>query len=206
VSFPEESPAGKDEAASVRAAAAAQWLRRNPHRLDLGKLGLAVAGQDITPDRLSNIRQRLDLWRGRIESRFKLDGADVLVRTLVHPRVDAVAVRIESRLVAQGSLGLRLRFPNAPAHWRYAWTWDRPEEHTTEMTHRDGGFLFHRRLGSATYAAMVRTGADVAANVRRGRTTTRSADRRRRPRTGDRLRARGRGAGGTRFRSRRASG
>lgn len=92
-----------------RAKKANAWLRENPHRLQLGRLGLSLLHADGTAVNLAelrNIRQTLDLWSGTIESRFECDGQPVRVQTLVHPRLDLVAVRVESPLVKDGRAGL----------------------------------------------------------------------------------------------------
>src|SRR5688572_19427527 len=49
-----------------------QWLRENPHRLHLGRIGFCRTAdrKEIHAAELSDIRQELDLWRGTITSRF----------------------------------------------------------------------------------------------------------------------------------------
>src|SRR4051794_6186297 len=45
------------------------WLRQNPHRLHLGRIGLQIKLPDrsfIKPDHLQNIEQTLDLWTGTL--------------------------------------------------------------------------------------------------------------------------------------------
>src|SRR5215211_5275708 len=43
---------------------AGKWLRENPHRLSLARIGFALAPADVR-----DVVQRLDLWTGTIESR-----------------------------------------------------------------------------------------------------------------------------------------
>src|SRR5688572_17171549 len=53
------------------------WLRENPHRFNLGRVGLYLAKKDGTSAAfadLSATRQTLDLWRGEIASSFTFDG------------------------------------------------------------------------------------------------------------------------------------
>ncbi len=57
------------------------WLRENPHRLHLGQIGLA----EIDPANITEINQELDLWRGVLNSKFKVLGEPVSVITAVHP-------------------------------------------------------------------------------------------------------------------------
>ena len=90
------------------------WLRANPHRLHLGRIGFALTRSDgsaAAPADLTDIRQTLDLWNGVITSHFRLDGEPVDVETLCHPTLDAVAVRVQSPLLASGRVKIDVRFP-----------------------------------------------------------------------------------------------
>jgi len=92
-----------------RAAKANAWLRENPHRLQLGRLGLILRhadGSNIRLAELLNTQQTLDLWSGIIDSRFECDGQSVRVQTIAHPERDLIAVRLESSLVSKGQAGL----------------------------------------------------------------------------------------------------
>jgi len=76
------------------------WLRENPHRLHLGRIGLRLTTTDQKEAKVSDIseiEQRLDLWQGILTSQFRFQGEPVIVRTAVHPAHDllAVAIRIE---------------------------------------------------------------------------------------------------------------
>ena len=51
----------------------------------------------------TDVEQVLDLWNGVLRSRFRLDGEPVEVETLCHPRLDLVAVRVVSPLLAAGA-------------------------------------------------------------------------------------------------------
>jgi len=69
------------------------WLRENPHRAQLGCIGLDVRDSA----EIGKVHQTLDLWGGAIESRFLLRGQPVAVRTCCHPVLDAIAVRISGQ-------------------------------------------------------------------------------------------------------------
>ncbi len=110
-----------------------QWLRANPHRLHLGRIGFELRtrdGRPASPSDLGDIEQRLDLWGGVLESRFSLDGELVEVTTVCHPEVDAVAVRVRSALVRDKRLAIRLAFPYGTGETATA-DWSRPEAHQT---------------------------------------------------------------------------
>jgi protein-glucosylgalactosylhydroxylysine glucosidase len=112
------------------------WLRGNPHRLHLGRLGFELRRTDGRPAQaadLTAIEQRLDLWNGVLVSRFRFGHQPVEVLTAVHPQVDLIAVRVASPLLAEGRLALRLRFPYGTGKATAA-DWTRPEAHQTVMT------------------------------------------------------------------------
>lgn len=109
----------KNAANSERARKANAWLRENPHRLQLGRLGIKLQhtdGTTVTLAELRRIRQTLDLWSGIISSQFESDGELVQVQTVVHPQRDMVAVRIESALIKNGQLGLEFERVAEAAH------------------------------------------------------------------------------------------
>ena len=91
-----------------------EWLRANPHRLHLGRIGFRLTlrdGREATRDDLTDVEQTLDLWNGVLRSRFRIEGEPVAVETLCHPDLDLLAVRVVSPLVRRGRIAVRLRFP-----------------------------------------------------------------------------------------------
>jgi hypothetical protein len=135
------------------------WLRQNPHKMDLGRLGLILRGPDgreAALEDLHDIHQTLDLWTGLIESRFTFAGRPVVVRTVAHPTVDGIAVRIESPLVAEGRLQVRLAFAYAKPDSTQPADWTAPERHRTEMTVEGPPVAhFQRTLDQDHYVAML---------------------------------------------------
>ena len=113
------------------------WLRENPHRLHLGEIGLyrVEEEKEITLNDISEIRQELDLWRGVLSSRFRLNGELVQLTIAAHPDVDVLACAVESRLVENGRLGVRFRFPYGSSNMQAA-DWRQPEKHTTTVIDR----------------------------------------------------------------------
>ncbi len=115
---------------------AAIWLRSNPHRLHLGKIGLRLRksnGSSVSIKDLTNTYQRLDLWTGLLSSRFEVDGQPVKVQTVCHPERDLLAVHIESPLLEKKRLKVSLAFPYGSAEWRNAADWNQPQSHTTRL-------------------------------------------------------------------------
>ncbi|WP_020580370.1 hypothetical protein [Actinopolymorpha alba] len=137
VPYATTGPDFADPAVSHRGKQARQWLRENPHRVDLGRIGFVRPdGSPIEVTALGAISQRLDLWRGRIESRFELDGSIVEVTTACDPELDLIAVRVESPLLAKGELAIGVRFPYATGDWSEACDWESADRHQTEVTVR----------------------------------------------------------------------
>ncbi len=104
--------------------------------LNLGRLRLCHGdGSAVTKKEITAVKRTLDLWSGIQTVQFEIAGQPVRVETCADPKNDAVAVRIESPLLASGELLVTLDFP-------YAWTkeepwlgdWSHPELHTTKLT------------------------------------------------------------------------
>lgn len=131
-----------------------KWLRENPHRLHLGRIGLRLIGRGGAParaDDLTDIEQRLDLWSGLLKSRFRIQGRLVSVTTAVHPAADLLAVTIESELIALGLLAVRIAFAyGSPA--MNAADWSRAGRHKSALTPTSRSRAdIHRRLDDDEY-------------------------------------------------------
>ena len=133
VSYPDQSttPAGL-------------WLRANPHRLHLGRLGFA----ELKLLELSETRQTLYLWEGRLESTFRIKGQVVTVETICHPTRDLLVVR-----VSPSTLALQLHFPGASADWIKTTDDTHPERHTTTSKTQKTRTDFVRTLDETRYHA-----------------------------------------------------
>ena len=144
-----------------------EWLRANPHRLHLGRIGFRFTlrdGRAATRDDLTDVEQTLDLWNGVLRSRFRIEGEPVAVETLCHPALDLVAVRVVSRLVGLGRIAVRLRFPYGTGAATAA-DWTRPDAHETQVVRqaptsaaldrRLDGDRYHVRLAWAPEAELV---------------------------------------------------
>ncbi|MET8003992.1 hypothetical protein [Nonomuraea glycinis] len=147
------------------ASAAEAWLRNNPHRLDLARIGLARPGAaPLAPADVSDVRQRLDLWTGVITGEHRLGGAPVHVTTACHPERDILAVRVASHLLTEG-LAVRLAFPYGSQAWGNAADWSRPEAHTSRLRQVPGGFAVERVLDDTRYGVTVTLSPGAEVNV-----------------------------------------
>jgi hypothetical protein len=139
------------------------WLRANPHRLHLGRIGFRLIkanGEPAAAADLSEIRQTLRLWDGVLVSRFKLDGESVEVETVCHPALDLVAVRVRSPLVAKGQIAIELKFPYGTGAAKTA-DWDHPEAHQTTLVHLNpNAARIARKLDDDQYEVVARWSPD----------------------------------------------
>ena len=133
------------------------WMFTNPTRLGLGRLGLRLARDDGKAARLedlTDIHQELDLWSGLITSQFTFQGQPVHVETICDPTRDAVAVNVESPLIAAGRLSIALDFPYADTRYfaDLVGDWGRPDAHQTVMTpHGPNRADFDRTVDASHY-------------------------------------------------------
>ena len=132
------------------------WLRQNPHRLHLGRIGLELkrdGGARVAPADLKNCGQVLDLWTGMLTSRFEFEGYPVRVQTCCHAKLDLVAARIESPLLRQERLHVLLAFPYASPEMSMA-DWGATPRHTTIVSHTGRNHAqFSRKLDETEYCA-----------------------------------------------------
>jgi protein-glucosylgalactosylhydroxylysine glucosidase len=142
--------------ASDQHSEAGQWLRANPHRLHLGKIGFDLRRPDdsaIELEDLAGVYQRADIWRGVIESRFTVLDEEVNVETAVHPASDRIAVRVRSELLPGGGVSIDFNFPYGSQAWgKTTADWNSPDRHATEILRReDSGVLLRRTLDDTVY-------------------------------------------------------
>ena len=93
-----------------------QWLASNPHKFNLGRIGLLlkkIDGSNAKLNDLQNTVQYFDLWTGISESSFALEGVPVKVTTVSGSHHDIVGFKIESPLIKTGQLGIFIEFPYA---------------------------------------------------------------------------------------------
>lgn len=93
---------------------AVEYFRINPHRLQLGNIGLHIKKQNAELagiDDIKNINQQLDLWTGIVTSSFTVENVPVKVWTVCDPYADRIAFKIESSLLKEQRISVLIRFP-----------------------------------------------------------------------------------------------
>lgn len=120
------------------------WLRQNPHRLHLGRIGLQLAAR---PEDLTGIRQELDLWTGILRSKFQLRGQEVDIETACHPSLDAIGVRVRSEVP---ELAIVFEFPYGSPQMNAA-DWTRPDAHRSIIERKSRSAEIRRELDADGY-------------------------------------------------------
>ena len=157
---------GSDSVAADRRIAATEYFRVNPHRLNLGAIGLdlsTASGKQIALKELTDIRQELNLYDGIINSHFAVDGSPVDVTTAALQDRDAVLYRIKTPLLKDGRATVAIRFPYPTGrHADAAADWTKPERHTSRIvSSNDHSALIEHRLDSTTYYLQLRWQANA---------------------------------------------
>ena len=130
-----EYKATKGDAA--RNVAATEYFRANPHRLNLGVIGLELKdgeGKKVELKDLAEIRQELQLYDGKIESHLAVGGSPVDVTTAALQDKDAVVYRIKTPLLKDGRARVTIRFPYPTGrHADDAADWAKPDRHASRI-------------------------------------------------------------------------
>lgn len=116
---------------------ASDFLRANPHRLQLGQIGLIITladGQRASINDLKNVKQELNLWTGGIQSTYEVDGEKVKVTLYALQDDDGISVRIESSLLSKGRIKPVIRFPYVKnCHTCSGFDWSNGDKHTSKI-------------------------------------------------------------------------
>ncbi len=150
--------------------ALSKWLAGNPHRFNLGRIGLWIKKGDSASAAIGEIRhpdQYFDLWTATAISTFEVDGQPVRVTTVGDPYKDIVAFRIESPLIAAKEIGVFIDFPYASLDvFSNGSDYGKPRLHTTTLV-RQGGTqaTFQRTMDNTVYQVAV--GWSAAGNIER---------------------------------------
>ena len=138
-----------------RSRKAAEYFRVNPHRLQLGNIGMEIKKKDgslaLFSD-IKNIQQKLDLWTGVITSSFTVEEIPVKVTTICDQGVDAVSFKIESALLKENRIQVRIHFPYPNGQWKDVGNnWKNEDKHASTLTQSAGLATIKRVLDTTTY-------------------------------------------------------
>ena len=164
---------GHDEVYAVeykdagRAKSATDYFRANPHRLNLGTVGLDLTdsnGNSIPLADLTNIRQELALYDGVIRSTFTADGENVEVMTACAADGNALIARIKSTLLAKNQAAVKITFSYPTGkHSDDANDYSAPERHSSIITASGDRYAtIERTLDDTRYYVTVQWEGDAA--------------------------------------------
>jgi len=147
--------------ASLQNTPAGQWLRANPHRLHLGRIGFDLSnseGNPINISDLTNISQTADIWQGILKSSFEIEGSEIRIETVCHPDVDQISARIQSKFRGSGRMGIRFDFPYGSMEWgNDAADWNSPNRHSSDIIRQTpDSVVIKRVLDSDSYYVSIR--------------------------------------------------
>ncbi|MGG9963110.1 hypothetical protein [Ferruginibacter sp. SUN106] len=135
---------------------ASNYYRANLHRLQLANIGLEISRKDgsiFKIEDVKNINQTLNMWTGEIHSKFTVDDVPVEVITFCHQQDDAIGVKINSVLLRQGKIKIRIRLPYPTGGWA-----DMGNNFTDDDKHEStlvqpsfGSALIKHRLDTTSY-------------------------------------------------------
>lgn len=127
---------------------AANYFRVNPHRLHLGSVGLEL--NDASLSDIKNPDQTLDMWNGKISSKFEVNNTTYQVETSAHPNKDMIAVRVQTKGVKPA---IKFRFPYPTGnHTDDASDWNAIDKHSSTIIQQtENSALIKRQLDTTVY-------------------------------------------------------
>lgn len=139
---------------------ATEYFRVNPHRLNLGEVGLVFLGKNGKPlgiDSITDINQTLKLYDGFIESKYKVGGYPFDVATAVLPSADRLFAYIDSKMLNTGRAYITITFPYPTGkHSDDAATLTPTDNGSLKVIDQGDGYaVVERTIGSTTYYAVV---------------------------------------------------
>ncbi len=135
---------------------ATTYFRVNPHRLNLGTIGLELKdkqGNIVALGDIKDIKQELLLWDGKIESRYSVDGTPVEVTTACMQDADVLFSRIKTDMLKEGRAAVTFKFSYPTGkHADDANDWNQADKHTSKIIAQDNrSAIIERTLDKTTY-------------------------------------------------------
>lgn len=155
---------GKDDQAKK----AVEYFRVNPHRLQLGQVGLEFIkknGAKGTIIDIKSIDQELDPWTGIVRSSFLFEGDSVFVTTASHQQEDAIGFNIRSSLLAQGRLKVVFGFPYPNGQFKDVGNnFEQDDNHQSILSGKKNNWQIKRVLDTTVYHLTIQTSNAVYIN------------------------------------------
>jgi len=140
---------------------ATNYFRQNLHRLQLANIGLEIIKNDgsiYNLEDVKNILQTLNMWTGEIHSSFTVEGKPVEVITYCDQQADAIGIIINSPLLLEKKIQVRIRLPYPTGGWADMgnnFTDDEKHESAIDTTGNTAALIKHR-LDTTAYFISIR--------------------------------------------------
>lgn len=126
------------------------WLRKNPHKFNLGNIGMLWKGKPIDAEQVRSIDQELNLYTGTITSSFMIENILCKVVTVASQSQDSVSFSIESEGLKTGDLSIAVSFPYG-SHKKSGSDWNNPHLHDSEGFMASEGYSIERKMDETSY-------------------------------------------------------
>jgi hypothetical protein len=143
------------------------WESQNPHRINLGRIGLLWDGREILDWEIQAPNQTLNLSSGILNSMFSIYDVPIEVESVASPTMDTVAFDIRSGAFINGSLSIFLDFPYPKENFKfespYMGDYSNPSRHQTtfeqwgqrvQITHQLDKTIYYANLQWLTERSM----------------------------------------------------
>ncbi|MFR3728039.1 hypothetical protein [Lacrimispora sp.] len=158
ISYPKRRQPGNEEVYD--------WLRENPHRLNLSRIGLTLGKEEITSSMIHSIRQELHLYEGILESSFAIGKDACKVETACDNAGNQVlAFRLTGQALRNKNLEVKIDFPYGSPHISGS-DWESKDRHETKSLKAEKGRLILKRtLDRDIYYVGIATNGTVEQNL-----------------------------------------
>ena len=151
------------------------WLRENPHRLNLARIALTYQDRAITSSMIGHIRQELHLYEGILESRFTVQGEPCMVETACdNSGHDTLTFLVSGKAVESGKLGIKIDFPYGSGKISGS-DWEHGERHKTDRIEDPDCILLKRTLDRDVYYVGIQTNGTAEEQLAQHRIVIRPA-------------------------------
>ena len=138
---------------------ATEYFRVNPHRLNLGNIGLVFTdqGKNLPVSEVKNIKQTLNLYDGTIFSNYTVSGEVYIVMTASETNGSGMLFNVKTKAFKKGKAYICLSLPYVTGkHADAATDWENDEKHSSEIVNRyDNAVLLRHIIDNTSYYVKV---------------------------------------------------
>ena len=132
------------------------WLRVNPHRINLFRLGLLYQGREMKTELITDIHQELNLYQGLISSKYRIAGTCCEAETVCDAEENIIGISFASAMLKSGDLSMILEFPYGSETISGS-LWNRDELHQSRLNaYRNQTYYITHQLDSESYEFAVK--------------------------------------------------